>query len=94
MSRTLKPAPPCRGDETPWFNGLFEPARVGLYQREVQAEGRVWMWSWWDGSRWMANAVTPADAVSHALSGRASQRQHLRWRGCGTPRAQGAGLSL
>jgi Na+-transporting NADH:ubiquinone oxidoreductase subunit NqrB len=85
MSRTLKPSPPCKGHETPWFNGLFEPARVGLYQREAHMEGRVWLWSWWNGHQWMASAVTPDDAVEHALHGRVSTRQKLRWRGCAQP---------
>ena len=65
-------------NETPWFPGSTPPVRVGVYQR--RQPGRVVQWySYWDGKRWSAIALSAQQALEDKTM--ASAEQHWEWRG-------------
>lgn len=70
-----------RKDLTPWFNGLVQPVRPGVYQRHGMFST---FYAYWNGSYWCkaANSVTVASKF-RTIKGHS---QYLLWRGlCDKP---------
>lgn len=65
-------------DLTPWFSGKVEPARVGVYERQLEEFNRF---SYWDGNSWGCADWTPKAARSSAKAFGASAWQNAKWRG-------------
>jgi hypothetical protein len=83
-----KPTPPCAGNETRWFNGLFNPARPGVYQRKTAfIEGREWAWSYWTGQHWCPIVLERKSCVATVAK---SKYQRLPWRGVCAPQSVSA----
>jgi len=61
-------------ERTPWFDAATLPPRPGVYERRAPAGP----YTCWDGTRWRADASTPASAASQQ---RASPTQRAAWRG-------------
>ncbi len=60
---------------TPWFEPTAQPARPGVYERQVHLAP----FSHWDGSSWGLSGVNPLDAWRNRFYG--SLCQDARWRG-------------
>ncbi len=61
-------------EATSWFDADRHPAHTGVYQRQYPAGP----YSFWDGLRWHADALTPDEAASLASF---SSCQKALWRG-------------
>jgi hypothetical protein len=60
---------------TAWFEPTAQPARPGVYERQV----RLAPYSYWDGLAWGMSSQTPATAARNRRV--ESLRQDARWRG-------------
>lgn len=69
---------PCVGTETRWYPGHIPPAYVGVYQRQMDVVGRMWMWSRYDGQHWHTQHAD-FDIAEGATD--LSGYQRLPWRG-------------
>lgn len=61
---------------TPWFPGYVKPARMGVYERQI--EGRI-VFSYWDGGYWGPSQYDKDEA--YYFRGLHSWFQTHPWRG-------------
>ncbi len=60
---------------TPWFPSTVQPARPGVYERDLPYPDQF---SFWTGTCWLWSGRTPEQAAD---SLGASAIQYVRWRG-------------
>lgn len=64
------------------FPALINPVHIGVYQRKSPSFG--WMFSKWDGEKWLSNVCTIVGGDNVDFADRQTKRtifNNLKWRG-------------